>query len=655
MRATAGLTGLLAGLSACLTLLAVPAAAAPTLAGPAPPLELERFVDGVVADGMATDHVAGVTVSIVQGGRVVLVKGYGQSSPGRPVDAQRDLFRIGSISKTFTWIALMKEVEAGRIRLEAPLNLYLPEPLQVKDQGFKRPVQVRDLPTHSAGFEDRALGQLFEQNPGRVRPLSVYLRQERPRRVREAGSLPTYSNYGAALAGAAVAYVTNKPFETIVETEITGPLNMGRTTFREPYTRREGLPDPMASALRPDIAEGFHWTGAVFQPRAYEYISQIAPAGAASSTAADMARYMMMILAGGTLDGATVYGPQTAHGFRATLQRAAPGVNGWDDGFMEFALPGGFRGQGHGGATLSFMSNMVTIPELNLGVFISTNTDTGGKLVRRLPEQIVGRFYAAPADLPGGGSQSLAQNAAAYAGTYLSTRRAYHGLEKFTALFQSVAQVSVTPDGKLVTRSGGAAQTWLLETADEQYARFQQADGPGTLVFQMRDGRAVRWFAPWGGEAFERLGWWRLPVTLSLLAGLTALASFGALGGLFSRGRRDARQTNVQARTNLMQVSSAVLWLVSMGGFAAWSGQSADVAAVFYSWPGPLVLLSSACALVAALLTAFTVLLLPAIWRGGRRLDSWTIGRKLGFTATTAIYAAFSAALLMWGVLEPWS
>ncbi|WP_204265302.1 hypothetical protein, partial [Enterobacter hormaechei] len=90
--------------------------------------------------------------------------------------------------------------------------------------------------------------------------------------------------------------------------------------------------------------------------------------------------------------------------------------------------------------------------------------------------------------------------------------------------FQSVAQVSVTPDGKLVTRSGGAAQTWLLETADEQYARFQQADGPGTLVFQMRDGRAVRWFAPWGGEAFERLGWWRLPVTLSLLAGLTALA-----------------------------------------------------------------------------------------------------------------------------------
>ncbi|WP_163452352.1 serine hydrolase, partial [Escherichia coli] len=69
-----------------------------------------------------------------------------------------------------------------------------------KDQGFKRPVQVRDLPTHSAGFEDRALGQLFEQNPGRVRPLSVYLRQERPRRVREAGSLPTYSNYGAALA-----------------------------------------------------------------------------------------------------------------------------------------------------------------------------------------------------------------------------------------------------------------------------------------------------------------------------------------------------------------------------------------------------------------------------------------------------------------------
>lgn len=622
---------------------------------PIPAGELEAYVDGVVQDAMAADHIAGVTVSVVQNGQVVLKKGYGfaSQSPARAVDPDRSLFRLGSISKTFTWIALMKEVEAGRIRMEAPLNLYLPEALQVKDQGFKRPIQVRDLPTHSAGFEDRLMGQLFERDPSRVRPLAVYLRQERPRRVREAGSLPTYSNYGAALAGEAVSYVTNKPFESIIESEITGPLNMSRTTFREPYPRREGLPEPMAPALRPDIAQGFHWTGATFQPRDYEYISQIAPAGAVSSTAADMARYMLMILNGGSLDGATIYGPTTAQGFRTTLQRSAPGVDGWDDGFMEIPLAGGFKGQGHGGATLSFLSGMVVVPELNLGIFVSTNTDTGGQLTQRLPQAIVGRFYATPQDLASVGSPALAENARAYEGTYLTTRRAYHGLEKFISLFQGLAKVTVTPDGKLITDGDGQAQTWLFAGADEQYARFRQADGPQTLVFQMQDGRAVRWFSPSGTSAFERLGAWRQPPVMLLLALLTVIAAISTLAGLFSRGRRDARQTNVQARASLMQTSSAVLWLVCLGCFALWASETGDIAKLFYSWPGPL-LLASASALVAALLTVVTIITLPAIWRGGRRLDSWTIGRKLRFSMTVLVFSAFAAVLFAWGALEPW-
>src|SRR5580698_3504360 len=122
---------------------------------PIPPAELEAFVDGVVRQAMTTDHIAGAAVSVVQNGQVVLDKGYGFAGPDRAVDPNTTLFRVGSISKTFTWIALMKEVEAGRMRLDAPINLYLPEPLQIKDQGFSRPIYVRDLMTHSAGFEDR--------------------------------------------------------------------------------------------------------------------------------------------------------------------------------------------------------------------------------------------------------------------------------------------------------------------------------------------------------------------------------------------------------------------------------------------------------------------------------------------------------------------
>ncbi len=98
---------------------------------PIPSTELEPFVDGVVGTAMARDHIVGVTVSIVQNGQVMLKKGYGFAGPGRPVDPDRTLFRIGSISKTFTWIAVMKEVEAGRMRLDGPINDYLPADLAI--------------------------------------------------------------------------------------------------------------------------------------------------------------------------------------------------------------------------------------------------------------------------------------------------------------------------------------------------------------------------------------------------------------------------------------------------------------------------------------------------------------------------------------------
>ena len=188
-----------------------------------PPAELEAYVDGVVKDAMDREHIAGVTVAVIQNGQVVLKKGYGFASltPARTVNPDTTLFRIGSISKTFTWIALMKEIEADRIRINQPVNLYLPEPLQIRDQGFRTPIRVRHLMAHTAGFEDRALGHLFEKSAGRERSLAEYLRQERPRRIHAPGETPSYSNYGAGLAGQAVSYVAGKPFERLIEEEIT--------------------------------------------------------------------------------------------------------------------------------------------------------------------------------------------------------------------------------------------------------------------------------------------------------------------------------------------------------------------------------------------------------------------------------------------------
>jgi CubicO group peptidase (beta-lactamase class C family) len=254
------------------------APATPSPIAPIPAVQLEAFVDGLVAEARTRDHIAGVAVTVVQNGQVVLRKGYGFAGPGRAVDPERTLFRLGGITSTFTWIALMKEAEAGHIRLDAPANLVLPEKLRIHDQGFHRQVLMRDLMNHSAGFEDRTLGQLFERDPGNVRPLDDYLLQERPRRVREPGDLPSYSYYGAALAGAALSYFDTRPYQTVIESEILKPLGLSHTSLREPYPARADLPAPMASALSSEVSVGYLWRGGEFQPQGFEFSTQLAPA-----------------------------------------------------------------------------------------------------------------------------------------------------------------------------------------------------------------------------------------------------------------------------------------------------------------------------------------------------------------------------------------
>jgi hypothetical protein len=180
-------------------------------------------------------------------------------------------------------------------------------------------------------------------------------------------------------------------------------------------------------------------------------------------------------------------------------------------------------------------------------------------------------------------------------------------------------------------------------------------DNPQVSAFKIENGRAVRWYAPSGVTAFDRVGpLHRLP-TLVLGAALTALASIAVIVGLFTRDRREFRQTPMQARAGQVQTAIAVLWLLAMGLFSVFAARAVDVGYVMYAWPTPYLMIASACALVAALLTAATVLMAPAVWRGGRRVDSWTAWRKLRFTVSTLVFTGFSVLLGLWGALEPWS
>ena len=106
---------------------------------------------------------------------------------------------------------------------------------------------------------------------------------------------------------------------------------------------------------------------------------------------------------------------------------------------------------------------------------------------------------------------------------------------------------------------------------------------------------------------------------------------------------------------SLLQSSQAALWLAAAVLFAGWAMNTRDLAEVMYGWPGWNLWLASACALVAALMSVASLAFLPFAWRGGRRLDSWTVGRKARFTATALIFLGYAVLLGFWGALEPWS
>src|SRR5690606_8001967 len=156
----------------------------------------------------------------------------------RRVDPAETLFRIGSITKTFTWIEIMRLVEAGRLSVDDPVNDHLPPEVRMPDEGFDQPIRVRDLMTHQPGLEDRVFGVLFVRDPERIRPLSEFRRETRPKRVQPPGEQSSYSNYGVALAGAIVEHATGRAWQDAVEEDILVPLGMTRTTGREPHPPR---------------------------------------------------------------------------------------------------------------------------------------------------------------------------------------------------------------------------------------------------------------------------------------------------------------------------------------------------------------------------------------------------------------------------------
>ena len=335
---------------------------APPAATPAAPAltgtDLAEFLDGLVPYAIRSADIAGASVAVVANGQILFAKGYGVADmrTGKPVVADRTLFRVASISKTFTWTAVMQLVQAGKLDLDRNVNDYLDFKIPEK----LGPITLRNLMTHTPGFEE-TFAEGVAKSPSGMLPLREYLVRHMPPQIFPPGKIVAYSNYGAALTGYIIQRVSGEPFAEYIARHILQPLGMTHSTFDQP-------PPP---GLAKDLSQAYMQASGE-EPVPFAY-SNIAPAGALCTTAADMTHFMIAQLQGGSYDGASIMSPATTQLMHTPQSRMAPGMNGFDLGFYQ-ENRNGLRIIGHGGDLAAFHSDMHLLLDKDVGFFIALNS-----------------------------------------------------------------------------------------------------------------------------------------------------------------------------------------------------------------------------------------------------------------------------------------
>lgn len=518
---------------------------------------LEAFFDNTVNSKLEKYHIPNATVAVVKDGEIVYKKGFGLADIENniPVDADTTLFRIGSTSKLITWTAVMQLVEAGKLDLNTDINTYLdfeipPQLEKPLRNTTAKPITMTDLMTHTPGFEDYP-GMLFRLSKDELLPLNDYIKNYLPARIFPAGEVAAYSNYGTALAGYIVERVSGLPFSEYVEKNIFTPLNMNKSTYRQP----PALDSPVR------IAKPYRFVNGSYTEASFEYI-MLEPAGSMSSTASDMANFMLAHLSGGAYNGGRILKEETLKEMHKQHFTYDSTLGGMTLGFMH----GVFNDKNvlfHGGSTMLYNTGLYLAPEVNTGIFISCS---GGNhlLHSEVFQEFMDFYYPIKAQIKGAPGEGSKGRAKEFTGEYQMNRRSVTTDDKIAGILAGgIINVDVDEDGYLLVTNGGETN------------KFIEIE-PG--VYQnLREGRTQDAFGPFHKIIFKTDPFGRImlttdgPMTYSK-APFYSTMSFTALAAII---------------IILIVIGSLIYWIISM--IASWfkrgKNKSSGLAAIA-SWIG---------------------------------------------------------------------
>ncbi len=574
---------------------------------------LGAFMDGAMRAHFDQLHIPAAVAVVIKDGRVLFARGYGSAdyARGTPVDPATSLFRIGSISKLFTWTAVMQLVEQGKLNLDTDVNTYLKE-FKIPPT-FSQPVTLRSLMTHTPGFEDGGLGYLILADSSQVQPIAVTLEQHMPQRVRPPLELSSYSNYGAALAGLIVQDVSGLPFNEYIRQNILDPLDMHHATFQEPV-----LPE-----IRGDVVTAYVRENGVFVAKPFEYVAGFRPAGSGSFSGLDMTHFMIAHLQGGRYGNAQILQPKTVELMHSAAFANDPRLPAMDLGFYQQR----WNGQaviGHEGDTEHFHSAMFLIPDHHVGIFLSYDGDATAR--DAMLRAFFDRYFPAPAAAPvSDPSSNFLQSVAPYLGAYRFARHSSSKIDKVVLLAEPTIHVSPLPKQSrlLITGLGDAGE----EFAPVSPGLFQQVEGHREVAFKMDSAAHVMRLStddlPFMGT--EPVPWNEVPSRWLTLIGISALMFLATLLTAFYR-RRDLRaMPRDEKRAEWLQVLTAAWFFLTIIAIGAVVAANSDTISGHIPASLRVVL---GMPVVFLVLTVLLVLATIRVWMR----HSWAWGQRVRFT-----------------------
>jgi CubicO group peptidase (beta-lactamase class C family) len=532
-------------------------------------LDVNAWLDGYMPYALRSADIPGAVVVVVKDGKILTARGFGYANVDKktPVDPDRTLFRPGSVSKLITWTAVMQMVEQHKLDLDRDVNAYL----DFKIPPYKgQPITLRQIMTHTAGFEEAVKGLLIYDAKKHV-SLESYLKRWTPTRIFAPGTTQAYSNWATSLAAYMVQRVSGEDFDSYLDRHIFAPLAMRNSTFRQ----------PLPANLVGQMAEGY----VAGKDKGFEFVEP-APAGSLSSTGTDMARFMMAHLQDGQLDGQRILQPETARMMHdsplgsVNPMSLMPPLNRMELGFFETNI-NGREVIGHLGDTSAFHTSFHMYMKENAGLYMSFDSPGKAGAVQGLRtglfEDFSDRYFPNVAPADGRVDPKIAaQHARMMAGHWVVSRRIDTSFLAGVSWLLGQEVVGVGPKGELIIPSlvnaGGRPRQWV------EIAPFvwRDKDGHGRVAAKVANGQVIRWSfdlaAPF--EVYDRVpaglssGWILPALYLSIAVLLLTFLSWPI--GWFVR-RRYKAPSDFEGRALLAQRASRLAAGLSIALLLCWA------------------------------------------------------------------------------------